>query len=711
MTARARVFGWSAERLAALVIVVYVVCVAIGFAPVDPAVREVWGWPVPGAAVVLLSQLWPGGTRWRFSVALTALWVVFVVLGGVMGVGWLRAAAWGAAELGLIAGVLAGYRRWVSPLAWFPERPRQLAGLAGLTVLGGIAAAGLAAAGLGPADYAPDGPELMIWYAAGWCTRVSIGAVIGLAWAHPMHEWVGMWHPWVAGVGIPLSLTGLLVAGLNPGLPLMWLALVPALVIGLTTTPRWGAFAASGLGVLVWAAPHVYPGWSAADDPMRPAALQLTALVSVLFAMGLVLLRDHNARLDEAVVTGTRRSAARSAVVDAMIAAMADGVLIADRHGELLLANPAARALLGPPVAAGEPESEPTAGWAARYTLLGEEGRPLRPGEIAALEAPGEAPVRVALAVPTAGGDLQELQATAQRIAARDDATALVVLSDVTHQRERRRELEAFAGVVAHDLRNPLGAVSLWLDAAAPEVERDPAEALAALRKAQSASARMRQVIEDYLAYAVGREGVLRLEDVDLAEVVAAAAAPYVGAGPHTGAGLHAGVGLHAGPAPVPSIESSARGLVRADEALLRQVFANLIGNAIKYARPGETPYIRVRARIDDPPGWVRILVSDKGVGIDDGDLETMFAPFGRTARGAAVGEGTGLGLPLCRSIVSRHGGTITARPNSWGGTTIELLLPRGGASIVPTAPEPPESPERLTAAARQLSFGRGRRP
>ena len=60
-----------------------------------------------------------------------------------------------------------------------------------------------------------------------------------------------MWHPWVAGVGIPLSLTGLLVAGLNPGLPLMWLALVPALVIGLTTTPRWGAFAASGLGVLV----------------------------------------------------------------------------------------------------------------------------------------------------------------------------------------------------------------------------------------------------------------------------------------------------------------------------------------------------------------------------------------------------------------------------------------------------------------------------
>ena len=659
---RGRVFGWSARRLAVLVSLVYVACTVLGFVAADLETRATWGWPVPGATVVLLSLLWPGGavvgSRRGFLTALAGLWGIFVLLGVLFEVDWFRAAAWGAAELGAITAVLWCYRRWVSPQHWFPDRPRRLVGLALITLLAGVVVAVGAMLGAGPVEPWPWSAGLLVWYAAGWTTRVCIGAVIGLAWAHPMREHVRLDQPAVAMLGLPASLFALVVAGLNPGMPLMWLALLPALTIGLTLTPRWAAFAASGLGVLVWLAPYAFPGWTGADDPMRPATLHVTALAALLFAMGLALMRDRNAVLDQELDRFTRRAAAQSAVLDAVISAMADGVLITDHAGGTLLVNPAARALLGPPLDVAD-----APGWTGRYRLFGEGGRPLRGGEIAVLEAPGpvrlQGSVRVALTAPGDGGELRALVATCRELRTGTAGSSLVLLTDETSALERRRELEAFAGVVAHDLRNPLSAVALWLDAARFDLGRDPGPVREALTAARSASRRMRQVIEDYLGYAVGREGVLRIEDVDLAEVVGSVAAMYAG--------------LEAGPTIVPP----APAWVRADEALLRQVFANIIGNSVKYARPGDPAYVVVSAAAGHPPGWVAIEVADRGIGMDEGDAEEMFAPFGRTARGAAVQEGTGLGLALCRSIVARHGGTIGARGNDWGGTTIELLLPQ----------------------------------
>lgn len=672
MIVRGRVFGWSAAQLAVLVTAVYVVCLVLGFVAAEQPVRVVWGWPVPGSTVVMLTLIWPGqgqggGASWRpFAAKLAGLWALFVITGGLLDVGWWRAAGWGAIELGAVTGLLAAYRRWVSPTQWFPERPRQLLAVAGLTILAGILTAADAWWGIGPEGPLERGPELLLWYAAGWSTRVMIGGVIGLAWAHPLREDPSQTRPWIAGVWLPVSLVGLLVAGLNPGLPLMWLPLmwlplVPALAIGLSMAPRWGSFAASALGVLVWVTPHAFPGWSAEDGLIRPAALNVTALAALMFAMTLVLVRHHQGVLDDGVENSRRVAAAQNAVLDAMISAMADGVLLADREGAVLLANAAARAMLGPPAGGVVAETGEGAGWVAHYRLLGDGGRQLRAGEITALEAPGKAPVRVPLATRDERGELRSLQATAQEIPAGGAAAVLVVLTDETVARARRRELEAFAAVVAHDLRNPLGAASLWLDAAAMQWE-EPGGALESALLARAASRRMRQVIEDYLAYAVGREGVLRLEDVNVAEVVGAVAA------------------LYGGPGGGPTIELPEASWVRADEALLRQVFANVIGNAVKYARRDEPAFVRVRIGADAPTGWVRILVEDKGIGMEDSDAEAMFAPFGRTARGASVEEGTGLGLALCRDIVTRHGGTITARRNDWGGTTIELLLPQAGA-------------------------------
>ena len=107
-------------------------------------------------------------------------------------------------------------------------------------------------------------------------------------------------------------------------------------------------------------------------------------------------------------------------------------------------------------------------------------------------------------------------------------------------------------------------------------------------------------------------------------------------------------------------------------------LIGNLIGNAVKYARPGEPARVRVSGGVHKHPGWTRILVEDRGIGISAADAERIFDRFSRTAHGSATGEGTGLGLALCRSIVERHRGTISAHRNAWGGATFEFTLPRG---------------------------------
>ena len=112
-----------------------------------------------------------------------------------------------------------------------------------------------------------------------------------------------------------------------------------------------------------------------------------------------------------------------------------------------------------------------------------------------------------------------------------------------------------------------------------------------------------------------------------------------------------------------------------ADPALLRQALDNLVGNAIKYTPPGTTPSVRITSAVDDEPGWIKLEVSDNGMGIPEGDEERIFEEFHRGPR-AGRSAGTGLGLSLSRRIVARHGGQLTARSNPEGGSTFTLILP-----------------------------------
>ncbi|WP_368671667.1 ATP-binding protein [Corallococcus carmarthensis] len=128
------------------------------------------------------------------------------------------------------------------------------------------------------------------------------------------------------------------------------------------------------------------------------------------------------------------------------------------------------------------------------------------------------------------------------------------------------------------------------------------------------------------------------------------------------------------------SLELSAESLVgRWDEQRLDQLLTNLVENALRYSPPGTPVVMRVR----EEDGQVRVEVEDRGIGIPADSLPQLFTPFFR-ARNAAehYAGGLGLGLAICREIVERHGGRISAKSDGPGqGTCFTVWLPRAAVA------------------------------
>jgi signal transduction histidine kinase len=116
----------------------------------------------------------------------------------------------------------------------------------------------------------------------------------------------------------------------------------------------------------------------------------------------------------------------------------------------------------------------------------------------------------------------------------------------------------------------------------------------------------------------------------------------------------------------------------------MRQLFQNLIGNALKFHRKETAPVVRVSAEIIDTPdgndrvrsgGTCCISVADNGIGFDEKYLDRVFTIFQRL-HGRGDYEGTGIGLAICRKIVERHGGSITAQSKVGEGSNFMVTLP-----------------------------------
>jgi light-regulated signal transduction histidine kinase (bacteriophytochrome) len=115
------------------------------------------------------------------------------------------------------------------------------------------------------------------------------------------------------------------------------------------------------------------------------------------------------------------------------------------------------------------------------------------------------------------------------------------------------------------------------------------------------------------------------------------------------------------------------------DQAMLRQVFVNLIGNAIKFTRHQSAPLVEVGGSIRD--GELTCHVKDNGVGFDDQYRHKLFGVFQRLHSEAEF-EGTGVGLALVQRIVQRHGGRVWAEGKPNQGATFYFTLPTGKPQI-----------------------------
>nr|WP_240940460.1 ATP-binding protein [Planosporangium flavigriseum] len=259
---------------------------------------------------------------------------------------------------------------------------------------------------------------------------------------------------------------------------------------------------------------------------------------------------------------------------------------------------------------------------------------------------------------------------------------AVITGYDITELRDHERELAGFAAVAAHDLRAPLAVIASYAELLAADSTGEAAEVLSRITAGVE---RMRALINDLLAYASARNATVDSVNVDLCEMVSDVVTART---EHLK--LTAGDQLpdvYVGPLPA----------VHADAAMVRQLVDNLVGNALKYVRPGQAARVDITASEDD--GWVRVELADRGIGIPAAERDTIFAPFHR-AHPEHRYRGTGLGLAICRRIVDRHGGQIGVTANAGGGSRFFFTLPAAVTRPDTPTAAPAPAADPLTSAA-----------
>lgn len=226
---------------------------------------------------------------------------------------------------------------------------------------------------------------------------------------------------------------------------------------------------------------------------------------------------------------------------------------------------------------------------------------------------------------------------------------------------QSNRELQDFAYVASHDLQEPLRKIRAFSGRLAARYEEALDEqGLDYLDRMEGAAARMQNLVEDLLELSRVTTRARPFEMVDLGEVAAEAISDL-------DARIEEGGGRVELLGELPTVE--------ADRAQMRQLLQNLIGNALKFHKD-TLPVVRVWAETGaDQTESCEIFVEDNGIGFDEEHLERIFLPFQRL-HGRSDYEGTGMGLAICRKVVERHGGSITAKSTPGQGSTFVVTLP-----------------------------------
>jgi signal transduction histidine kinase len=227
-----------------------------------------------------------------------------------------------------------------------------------------------------------------------------------------------------------------------------------------------------------------------------------------------------------------------------------------------------------------------------------------------------------------------------------------------TNLEAANRELESFSYSVSHDLRSPLRAIdgySLMLEEDyAPKLDETARRYIQTIR---SGSQRMAALIDDLLTFSRLSRQALNRQQVDMTMLARRAAAEV----------------LEGQPEPKPAVNITDLPPVPGDPALLRQVWTNLISNAVKYSAKSSTPEVLIRAATEGRQ--VRYEIQDNGVGFDMKYADKLFGVFQRL-HSMDEFPGTGVGLAIVQRIIARHKGAVTATGERGKGATFGFTLP-----------------------------------
>ena len=343
-----------------------------------------------------------------------------------------------------------------------------------------------------------------------------------------------------------------------------------------------------------------------------------------------------------------------------------DGILVVTTQRAFVDANPAACAMTGysreeltamhpsqlfsPSELAARPLRDLSQDWSFVERALVRKDGSIVPVEILGGPLPGGKVVAILR-------DVTQRKRAEALMRQANESLEQLVRSRTSELEAANRDLESYSYSVSHDLRQPLNAIAgfaelLHLQAAGIS----DAAIQESIAEIEANAARMESMIDSLMELARTARGAIRRREVDLRELVDGVLRDLSSGAAH-------GAEVIVGELPVAS----------GDPVLLQQVWANLIGNALKYSRGVPAPRVEISARRQGD--GVECEVRDNGVGFDMKHAERLFGAFQRLPTAAAF-AGSGVGLAIVERIVRRHGGRISAESAPGRGAVFRFTLP-----------------------------------
>ncbi|HZK25540.1 MAG TPA: ATP-binding protein [Oscillospiraceae bacterium] len=335
--------------------------------------------------------------------------------------------------------------------------------------------------------------------------------------------------------------------------------------------------------------------------------------------------------------------------VEAILNHMTDGIIALASDGQVLHVNPTAKRLLGLKI-----EAEPAMEALAQLIM---------PINLAELLATGQQTSQELSLAP----EQRHIQANyvpfqTQEMEPGYYTGILIVLHDVTQERELIRRQREFVANVSHELRTPLTTIKSYTEALIDGARLQPELCLSFLTTMEKETDRMVRLVKDLLALSqidyrqAGWHKENHALDELIAEVIEELEVKYKAAPRHILVSL-----------PVQPVT------VYLDRDKMKQVLLNIIHNAYKYTAEGG----QITITLTEQPELAEIQVIDDGIGIPAADVERVFERFYRVDKNRSREYGgTGLGLPIARELVAAHGGRISLTSELQRGTTVTIKLP-----------------------------------